>query len=93
MRPDALIADLRARKPPAIARAISIVENGRDGFEAILSAIHPGLGHARRIGITGPPGAGKSSLIAYLARNGAQFYADDVVPLRFSRRAVRAWPA
>ncbi len=44
------------------------------------------------VAFAGPPGAGKSSLIAYLARNGAQFYADDVVPLRFSRRAVRAWP-
>jgi len=62
MRPDALIADLRARKTPAIARAISMVENGRPGFEDILSAIHPDLGRARRIGITGPPGAGKSTL-------------------------------
>ena len=57
-----LVADLRDRKVPAIARAISIVENGRPGFEALLSAIHPALGRAQRIGITGPPGAGKSTL-------------------------------
>jgi hypothetical protein len=44
------------------------------------------------VAIAGAPGAGKSSLIAYLAGNGARFLADDVVPLRFSRRAVRAWP-
>ncbi len=58
----ALLADLEARKAPAIARAISLVENGRPGFEALLSAVHSRLGHARRIGITGPPGAGKSTL-------------------------------
>jgi LAO/AO transport system kinase len=59
---DALLAGLRQRQPAALARAISIVENGRDGFEALLGTLHPGLGRAHRVGITGPPGAGKSTL-------------------------------
>lgn len=68
-----LLAQLREGKVAAIARAVSIVENGRSGFEALLAAIHPTLGGARRIGITGPPGAGKSTLTerlvaAYRAR-------------------------
>ncbi|MEO8199144.1 MAG: methylmalonyl Co-A mutase-associated GTPase MeaB [Gemmatimonadota bacterium] len=57
-----LLSDLRARKIAALARAISIVENRRAGFEKLLTALHPTLGHARRIGLTGPPGAGKSTL-------------------------------
>ncbi|HEX5003944.1 MAG TPA: methylmalonyl Co-A mutase-associated GTPase MeaB, partial [Gemmatimonadales bacterium] len=57
-----LLTGLRARQPAALARAISVVENGREGFEALLSALHPGLGRAHRVGITGPPGAGKSTL-------------------------------
>lgn len=57
-----LLADLMAGKPASVARAVSIVENGRPGFEALLSRLHPRLGRARRIGITGPPGAGKSTL-------------------------------
>ena len=57
-----LLADLIEGKPAAVARAVSIVENGRPGFEAMLSSLHSRLGRARRIGVTGPPGAGKSTL-------------------------------
>ena len=50
----------------ALARAISIVENHRAGFDALLAVLHPRLGRARRIGITGPPGAGKSTITTAL---------------------------
>ena len=56
------IAALLDGNVAALARAVSIVENGRDGFEDLLAALHPRLGRARRIGLTGPPGAGKSTL-------------------------------
>ncbi|MGH7702809.1 MAG: methylmalonyl Co-A mutase-associated GTPase MeaB [Gemmatimonadales bacterium] len=65
---DSPIADLRARKTPALARAISLVENGRPGFEQLLAEIHRHLGSARRIGLTGPPGAGKSTLTERLVQ-------------------------
>src|ERR1051325_1917168 len=61
-----LLADLAPGRTGALARAISLVENGRPGFEELLAALHPRLGHARRIGITGPPGAGKSPLVRHL---------------------------
>ena len=66
MNPDLVIADLLAGKVSALARAISVVENARPGFEQLLAAAHPHLGRARRIGITGPPGAGKSTLVERL---------------------------
>ncbi len=63
-----LLADFMAGKPAALARAVSIVENQRDGIDELLGSLHPKLGHARRIGITGPPGAGKSTITALLTR-------------------------
>jgi LAO/AO transport system kinase len=65
--PATILDDLRARKPAALARAISLVENGSDGSEAMLAGLHPLIGSARRIGVTGPPGGGKSTLIERLA--------------------------
>jgi LAO/AO transport system kinase len=44
------------------------VENGAVGFESILEALHGRLGRARRIGVTGPPGAGKSTLVERLTQ-------------------------
>ena len=61
-----LLDDFLAGRKPALARAVSIVENHRDGFDVLLAALHPRLGRARRIGVTGPPGAGKSTLTAAL---------------------------
>jgi GTPase len=66
MNLDLLIAELVAGKTAALARAISVVENGRPGFERLLAEVHRSLGRARRIGITGPPGAGKSTLVERL---------------------------
>lgn len=61
-----VIAGIREGNVPALARAISLVENGRDGYEELLSALHPLVGRARRVGVTGPPGAGKSTLVERL---------------------------
>ena len=63
---DHLISELVAGKTAALARAISVVENGRPGFEQLLAEVHRSLGKARRIGVTGPPGAGKSTLVERL---------------------------
>src|SRR5437763_7533489 len=63
-----LLNDFNAGKPAALARVVSVVENHRPGFEEILGSLHPRTGHARRIGLTGPPGAGKSSITALLVR-------------------------
>src|SRR5687767_7202823 len=64
-----LLAEFDAGKAAALARVVSIVENHRDGFEQILSSLHARTGRARRIGLTGPPGAGKSTITALLVKN------------------------
>ena len=65
--PERLLTDFAARRPYALARACSIVENQRSGFDALLAHLHPKVGRARRIGMTGPPGAGKSTLTTSMA--------------------------
>ncbi len=64
MSAERILEGLARRDPVALARAITLVENQRDGFERVLSHAHGQLGRAgaRRVGITGPPGAGKSTL-------------------------------
>jgi LAO/AO transport system kinase len=69
MQIERLAEGIRRREIPALARAISLVENGRDGFEGLLSALHEDIGRAHRIGVTGPPGAGKSTLVECLIRS------------------------
>jgi LAO/AO transport system kinase len=63
-----LVDRLRAGDPRALARAISLVENDSPEAAALLSACFPHTGRALRIGITGAPGAGKSTLVDRLAR-------------------------
>lgn len=65
---DLLSAFLHGQRA-ALARAISLIENRREGFESFLHALHGRLGRAHRIGITGPPGAGKSTLSAALIQH------------------------
>jgi LAO/AO transport system kinase len=58
---------LFAGETRAVARAITKVENGANGAAALMKAVFPKTGNALVIGITGSPGAGKSSLVDKLA--------------------------
>ena len=72
MPPDlisALVDRLRQGDTRALARAISLVENDAPEAPALLSACFPHTGSALRIGITGAPGAGKSTLVDRLAQH------------------------
>jgi LAO/AO transport system kinase len=72
MSVEQILEGLGRREPAALARAITLVENQRDGFERVLSHAHALVGRgkgARRIGITGPPGAGKSTLTERLIQH------------------------
>jgi len=71
MHLETLLPALDRGDTAALARAISLVENQREGFERVLSHVHArvGRGGSRRIGITGPPGAGKSTLTERLIQH------------------------
>ena len=64
----AWIEPLRSGDVRTLARAISAVENRAPGWSELLKALFPHSGRARVIGLTGAPGAGKSTLVDHLAR-------------------------
>ena len=64
-----LVAGVRAGDRRALARAISLVENHHPDAAAVVQELYPATGGAFAIGITGPPGVGKSSLIDALVRH------------------------
>jgi LAO/AO transport system kinase len=71
---DGLAAGVRAGEPRAVARAISLVEDALPEARELLAALFPHAGGSFVVGVTGPPGAGKSSLVdrltAHLRRRG-----------------------
>jgi LAO/AO transport system kinase len=64
-----LIDQVRSGDVRSLARAISAVENRWPQSSEILKALFPHSGKARIIGLTGSPGAGKSTLVDGLARH------------------------
>jgi LAO/AO transport system kinase len=63
------ITALRSGDVRALSRAISTVENRAPGSSELLKALFPHTGKGRIIGLTGPPGAGKSTLVDQVARH------------------------
>jgi LAO/AO transport system kinase len=61
-----LVEGVLAGNRRSVARAISVVENGGPQARELVAAIYPRTGRASVVGFTGPPGVGKSSLIAAL---------------------------
>jgi GTPase len=72
--PGALVDGTLAGDRAAIARLISLVEAGGDTADEVIARLYPRTGRAYTVGITGAPGAGKSTitdrLVAFLRRNG-----------------------
>jgi LAO/AO transport system kinase len=66
---ESLAAGVRAGDKRALARAISLVENSDPLAYELVRDIYPETGNAYAIGVTGPPGVGKSSLISALLRD------------------------
>lgn len=62
----ALATRLRGGDRRALARSISLVENGDDVGRELVRSLYPATGNAHLLGITGPPGVGKSSLMGAL---------------------------
>jgi LAO/AO transport system kinase len=67
MTSDLLIDRIAAGEPNAVARAISKIEDGSADSAELMKQLFPRTGRALIVGITGAPGAGKSSLVDKLA--------------------------
>jgi LAO/AO transport system kinase len=65
---ETLAAGVRSGDRRALARAITLVENGDPLAYDLVAEIYPDTGKAYTVGLTGPPGVGKSSLISALLR-------------------------
>ena len=66
---ETLAAGVREGDRRALARAITLVENGDPLAYGVVADLYPSTGKAYAVGITGPPGVGKSSLISALVRH------------------------
>ena len=66
---ESLAAGVRAGDRRALARAITLVENADPLAYEVVRELYPETGRAHAVGITGPPGVGKSSLISALVRH------------------------
>src|SRR3954451_21692554 len=66
---DSLAAGVRAGDKRALARAISLVENSNPVAPDVVRDLYPDTGRTYSVGVTGPPGVGKSSLISSLVRH------------------------
>src|SRR6478736_1005759 len=66
---ESLAAGVRAGDKRALARAITLVENSDPLAYQLVRDLYPDTGRAYTIGITGPPGVGKSTLIGSLIRH------------------------
>jgi LAO/AO transport system kinase len=66
---ETLLEGVRSGDRRALARSITLVENGDALAEELVRDLYPETGNAYAIGITGPPGVGKSSLISALVRH------------------------
>jgi LAO/AO transport system kinase len=63
----ALLDAARAGDRRSVARLLTIVENDEPGSAEVLRTLYPETGRARIVGVTGPPGGGKSTLVSRLA--------------------------
>jgi LAO/AO transport system kinase len=66
---DELVTGVRGGDRRALARAISLVEDGDPLAYPLVRELYPGTGRAAIVGVTGPPGVGKSSLVGALVRH------------------------
>jgi LAO/AO transport system kinase len=67
--PEELLAGIRQGDKRALARAITLVESRTPEAAGLIAAVYGETGRATMVGVTGPPGVGKSSLVSALIRH------------------------